>query len=80
MDIQTLTQFFMWCTIMGAGLLLLWTLFLIFAPDLTYRTQSKFFPISQDTFTIVMYSLLGAYKIILLIFVVIPFIALLIVG
>ena len=34
MDIQTLTTFFMWCTVLNGGLLILWTLFIMFAPDL----------------------------------------------
>jgi len=36
MDIQTLTTFFMWCTIMNGALLVLWTMMLILAPGLVY--------------------------------------------
>lgn len=80
MDIQVLTSFFMWCTIINGGLLLLWTVFFAFAPELVYRTQSKWFPVPRETFKIVLYSFLGLYKIFLLTFVVVPYIALLIVG
>ncbi len=45
MDIQTLTTFFMWCTIINGGIFILWTVFSAFAPDFIYRTQSKWFPI-----------------------------------
>ncbi|HHH75721.1 MAG TPA: hypothetical protein ENL03_01695 [Phycisphaerae bacterium] len=80
MDIQTLTTFFMWCTILSGGMLIFWTLFLVLAPDLMYRMQSKFFPIPRATFNVVMYSFLGLFKIIFLLFNLIPLIALLIMG
>ena len=80
MDIQTLTTFFMWCTIINGALLVLWTTMLIMAPDLVYRTQSKWFPIPRETFNVVIYAFLGLFKIVFLIFNVVPYVALLIVG
>jgi len=80
MDIQTLTKFFMWCTIINGGLFLLWTTMFMFAPDLVYRTQSKWIPIPRETFNVVMYSFLGLFKIVFLVFVVVPYVVLLIVG
>ena len=80
MDIQTLTAFFMWCTIMNAALLALWATMCILAPDLLYRTQSKWFSISRETFNVVIYSFLGLFKIVFLVFNVVPYVALLIVG
>ena len=68
MDIETLTRFFMWCTIMNGALLALWTTMLIWAPDLVCRTQSRWFPISRETFDVVIYSFLGLFKIIFLVF------------
>jgi len=80
MDIETLTTFFMWCTILNGGLLTFWAAFVKFAPDLVYRTQTSWVPISRETFHIVLYSFLGIFKIFFLIFNVVPFVALLIVG
>jgi len=60
-------------------LLLLWTTFFIFAPDLVYRTQSKWFPIPRETFNVVMYSFIGLFKIVFIVFNVVPYIALLII-
>jgi len=70
----------MWCTIINGGFLILWTAFSVFTPDLLYRTQSKWFPIPRETFNMVIYSLLGLYKILFLVFNVGPFVALLIIG
>ena len=80
MDIQTLTTFFMWCTIINGALLTLWTIMFIFAPDLVYHTQSRWFPIPRETFNVVFYSFLGLFKIVFLVFNVVPYVALLIVG
>jgi hypothetical protein len=70
----------MWCTIINGTLLVLWTTMCILAPDLVYRTQIKWFPIPRETFSVVMYSFLGLFKIVFLVFNVIPYVALLIVG
>ena len=80
MDLQTLTSFFMWCTIIDGGILIAWTVFSVRAPDLVYRTQSKWFPIPRETFNVVIYSFLGLFKIVFLVFNVVPYVALLIVG
>ncbi len=80
MDIQTLTAFFMWCTIMNGGLVVFWIIICTAAPDLVYRTQSKWFPISRETFDVVMYSFFGLFKIVFLVFNLVPYLALLIVG
>lgn len=80
MDIQTLTAFFMWCTIINVALLAWALLWFMLAPDFTYRMQSKLLPISRDTFDVAYYSFLGAYKIFIIVFSVVPYLALLIVG
>jgi hypothetical protein len=80
MDIEILTKFFMWCTIINGSLLIFWIIVLILAPDMVYRTQNRWFPISQETFNIVMYCFLGLFKIIFLVFNLVPWLVLLIVG
>lgn len=80
MDIQTLTSFFMWCSIINGGLFLFWALTHLIAPNLVYNAQKKFFPMSKETFTVVFYSFIGLFKIIFLIFNLVPYLALLIIG
>jgi hypothetical protein len=80
MDTQTLTTFFMWCTIINGALLCFWITMCILTPDLVYRTQSKWFPIRRETFDVIIYSFLGLFKIAFLIFNVVPYVALLIIG
>ena len=76
MDIGALITVFMWCTIINGSLLILWTVFTAFAPDLVYRTQSMWFPIPRETYNVVMYAFLGVYKIVFLVFNLIPYVAL----
>jgi len=80
MDIHALTSVLMWCTIINGGLLVLWTIFFLFAPDMVYRTQSRWIPVPRETFDVVMYCFLGLFKILFLIFNLVPYIALLLVG
>lgn len=80
MDIQTLTSFFMWCTIINGALLVLWIMVYLLAPNLVYRTQSKWFPLPRETFNVFFYSFLGLFKVFFLVFNVVPYVALLIVG
>jgi hypothetical protein len=49
-------------SILNGSILILWTGFLLFSPDLVYRTQSIWFSISREKFTVIMYSFLGLFK------------------
>jgi len=80
MDIEILTAFFIWCTIIDGALLLLWIGIYSLAPDLVYRTQSKWFPIPRESFNLIFYAFLGLFKIVFLVFNVVPFLALSIIG
>ena len=80
MTIQALTAFFMWCTIINAALLILSTIMIIPAQDLVYRMHSKWFSISREAFNVAIYSYLGIFKIAILVFNVVPYVALLIIG
>jgi hypothetical protein len=80
MDVQMLTRFFMWCTILNMGLLVLSFLILAFAGDFVYKIHGKWFPMPRETFNVVLYSFLGMYKIIVFVFNVIPWAALAIIG
>ncbi len=80
MSIQDITEFFMWCSLINGGLLILWTLFILFAPDLVYKTQSRFIAIDRERFDTLIYAFLGLFKIFFLFFNLVPYLALLIIG
>jgi len=78
MDILVMAKFFTWCTIINGSLLLLWGFCFMFMPNLVYRTQSAWFPIPREQFTVIMYCFLGLFKIFYLFFNVVPLIVLII--
>lgn len=80
MDITILRNFFMWCSIINAGLLILTFLMCAFASNMIYHIHSKWFPMSRETFNVVLYSFIGIYKIFLIAFNIVPYVALVIAG
>jgi Family of unknown function (DUF6868) len=77
---EALTAFFMWCSVINGGLLILSSIFIMTASDLTFATHGKWFKVSRETFDTAMYSFLGLYKLAFLVFNIVPYLALLIIG
>ena len=73
-----LAKFFMWCTIINGGLFVFTALMCMMAPNLVYNIQNKFFPLPRETFNAIIYSFLGLFKIIVICFNLVPYLALLI--
>jgi len=81
MDIRKLTRFFLWCTIINAALLIFsFAVFAIGGTDFVYQTHGKWFSVPQETFNAMLYMFLGMYKIAILVFNLVPYVALRIVG
>jgi hypothetical protein len=80
MGIEVLTSFFMWCTILNAGLLVFSFMMVAFAGNFMHRIHSKWFPMPRETFNVVLYSFIGAYKILVFVFNFVPWVSLAIIG
>jgi hypothetical protein len=80
MDINTLRTFFLWCTVVNGGLLILSSLFLMLAGDLVFRLHRRWFPLPRETFNALIYGFLGFYKIMVITFNLVPYVALAIMG
>jgi hypothetical protein len=52
----------------------------MFAPDLVYRLQSIWFPLPRATFDLAIYAFIGLFKIFFLVFNLVPYLALLLIG
>jgi hypothetical protein len=76
MDMQTLTRFFLWCTIINGAIGVLWGGMYFLAPDWMYRMHSKMFPMSRETFVLANYSLIGFFKLMFWLFNLTPYIVL----
>ncbi len=79
MNIDTLTTFFMWCTIIGGGVLIFSSILCMLLKNVIGRMHGKMFGMSPDTVKAAIYGYLGLFKILWLIFNVVPYVALLII-
>ena len=79
MSIYQLTDLFMWCTIINVGLLLLWAVCWLTARDWIYNVHNKWFPMSREKHNVAFYYFMGGFKMLVIVFNVTPYVALLIV-
>ncbi len=81
MDIRKLTRFLLWCTIINGALLIVsFAVFAIGGTGFVYRAHGQWFALPPETFNAILYAFLGAYKIAILVFNLVPYIALRIVA
>ena len=78
MTIETLTGFFMWCTIIGGGLLVFSSLLCMALKNVIGNLHGKMFGMSPETVKPIVYGYIGLFKILWFVFSVVPWIALLI--
>lgn len=78
MDLIALRTFFKWCTIINGGYLVLASLILVFAGDWVFRLHGRWFPLTREAFSAVIYGFLGFLKIIVIAFNLTPYLVLLI--
>ena len=80
MDIDTVRAFFMWCTIINVALLTVSFVMCACAGDWVYRMHSRWFSISKESFDVIIYSILASFKTLIILFNLVPYVALVIVG
>ncbi|MBC8241842.1 MAG: hypothetical protein H8E30_15405 [Alphaproteobacteria bacterium] len=80
MDIQTLTAFFKWCSVINIALFALSAITIVAASDFVYGVHGQMFHMQREAFDLVIYALLGVYKIVILVFNLVPYVALRIIG
>ena len=76
MNIKKITAFFLWCTIINGCLLVFVFIIGIIAMDLVTSIHSNLFQIPHEVINVAYYSFLGLYKIVWLVFNVVPYVAL----
>jgi hypothetical protein len=67
---------FLWCALMNYGILLCWFLVFLFAHDWMHRLHGRWFRISVEHFDAIHYAAMAVYKIGILLFNVVPYVAL----
>ena len=79
MDMQIITQFFMWCSIINFSMMMFTFLIILYAGDWAYSLHSKWFPMPRETFNTILFSFLGLFKLLFFMFNLVPYLALLII-
>lgn len=80
MTIEVIRSALAWCIVINWGLLLWWFLFFILAHDWTYRIHSKWFDLSVEKFDAIHYAGMALFKTGIILFNLVPYLALRIVG
>ncbi len=76
MTIEQLTGFLGWCTLINVGVLLLATVMLILIKDFTTRVHAGLFDLEKRVLEEQYFQYLAQYKILILVFNLVPYIAL----
>lgn len=79
MDITVIKGFFFWCTAINVVLMLFMFFITAFAGDWAYKIHGRMYPISRESFNVAIYCFLGLYKMFVIVFNFVPWIALVII-
>ena len=80
MTIAVTRNFFLWCTVINYGVLLVWFLVFVFAHDWMFRIHGRWFRLSRDQFDALHYAGMSIFKIRIILFNLVPLIVLSILG
>ena len=80
MTIAVARNFLLWCTVINYGILLVWFLAFVFARDWMQRLHGRWFHLSHDGFDALHYAGLSIFKIGIMLFNLVPFVVLSILG
>ena len=76
MTLDHLTELFKWMTIINVGLLVLSVALLVILKDVMKNMHSKMFDIKEEQIPVIAYCYLGMYKLLIIVFNLVPYIAL----
>jgi len=76
MTIELLIGILGWCSVINVGILLFWVLMLTLAHDFVFRVHSCFIKISVEQFNTIHYAGIAFFKICIIMFNLVPYLAL----
>lgn len=80
MAISELRDFLIWTTAINYGVLLVWFGVFVYARDWLFRTHARWFKLSAENFDVLNYAGVSVYKIGIILFNLVPLIALYIIS
>lgn len=80
MDISFLKEWFMWMTVLNLGIFIWSAIMCMLLKDFIVRFHGKLFGLSPDAIKATLYGFLGVYKIVFIVFIFVPWLALVILS
>ncbi len=80
MNIATMQTFFGWCAVINVGFLVFTSILIIVMRKIAIRFHSKMFNVDETFLNQAYFEYLGQYKIIVIVFSIVPYLALKIMG
>ena len=80
MSLEIIRDILAWCSLINIVLLIIWFLFFMLAHDFMYRFHGKWFKLSVESFDAIHYGGIAFFEIVILVFNIVPYLALRIVG
>ena len=78
MSIETIIEFFKWCSIVNISIIIFSAIIFLLFPNFSYNNNKKLFPGNKNEFKKTIYFILLCYKMMVIIFNVVPYFVLLI--
>ena len=79
MDIKTLKEFFLLCAVINYAILLVWFGAFVMARTQLHEIHSRWFRLSDEVFDVTMYAGMAVYKLMILVFALVPYLALMLI-
>ena len=79
MNLEQLTELFKWMTIINIGLLLLSSVLIIMLKNVLGKYHGKLFGIKEGSVNLMAYGYLGMFKVLIIVFILVPFISLMLI-
>jgi hypothetical protein len=76
MNVQLVSDFVLWCAVLNYAVLLSWFVAFVFAHGWLLRLHARWFQLSEDRFNSIHYAGMAVYKVGILLFNLVPFLAL----
>lgn len=80
MNFQLIEQFLFWCSLINMGVLMTSFVMILFMRPFIFKTHGKMFGLNEDFINKALYMYMGFYKVLILMFNLIPFIVLKIIS
>ena len=80
MTLELVRSTLMWCTVINFGLLIVWFVGFLVARDWIRRLHGTWFKLSEESFDVIHYAAMAIFKLLIIVFNLVPYVALLIAG